>query len=158
VRRVQHPRANTDVYGVRRALAAVPTGAPYLLLGCGGASAAAAVALRARGPGAVAGRDPAKTAAFARRFGLRAIRWERSGSTDWSLLVNATPVGREGDEAPYPLDSLRGRFVMDMVVRPGGTPLLRAAAEQGLDAIPGEAMLVPQAALQFRLWTGRRPP
>ena len=72
--------------------------------------------------------------------------------------MNATPVGREGEETPYPLDALGGRWVMDMVVRPGGTPLLRAAAAQGLEAIPGEAMLVPQAALQFRLWTGRRPP
>jgi 3-dehydroquinate dehydratase / shikimate dehydrogenase len=149
---------NTDVYGVRRALHAVPKGAPYLLLGCGGASAAAAVALRGRGPGAVAGRDPKKTEAFARRFGLRAVPWDESGSTSWDLLVNATPVGREAEETPYPLDALRGRWVMDMVVRPGGTPLLRAAAAQGLEAVPGEAMLVPQAALQFRLWTGRRPP
>ncbi len=30
-----------------------------------------------------------------------------------------------------------------MVVRPGGTPLLRAASALGLEAIPGEAMLVP---------------
>jgi 3-dehydroquinate dehydratase / shikimate dehydrogenase len=150
--------ANTDVYGVRRALRAVPRGAPYLLLGYGGAAAAAAVALRGRGPGAVAGRDPMKTEAFAKTFGLRALRWEASGSTGWDLLVNATPVGRDGEETPYPLDALKGRWVMDMVVRLGGTPLLRAAAARGLEAIPGEAMLVPQAALQFRLWTGRRPP
>lgn len=150
--------ANTDVYGVRRALRAVPKGARSLLLGCGGAAAAAAVALRGRGPGAVAGRDAVKTEAFARRFGLRAVRWEEVGSTGWDLLLNATPVGREGDESPYPLDALGGRWVMDMVVRPGGTPLLRAAAGRGLEAVPGEAMLVPQAALQFKFWTGRRPP
>jgi 3-dehydroquinate dehydratase / shikimate dehydrogenase len=149
---------NTDVYGVRRALHSVPKGAPYLLLGCGGAAAAAAVALRGRGQGAVAGRDPVKTEAFAQRFGLRAIRWEESGWMNWHLLVNATPVGRDGEETPYPLDALTGRRVMDMVVRPGGTPLLQAAATQGLETVPGEAMLVPQAALQFRLWTGRRPP
>ncbi len=150
--------ANTDVYGVRRALRAVPKGAPTLLLGCGGAAAAAAVALQGRGPCAVAGRDAAKTEAFARRFGLQAVPWEEAGSAGWDLLLNATPVGREGEETPYPLEALRGRWVMDMVVRPGGTPLLRAAAGRGLEAIPGEAMLVPQAALQFRLWTGRRPP
>jgi 3-dehydroquinate dehydratase/shikimate dehydrogenase len=150
--------ANTDVHGVRRALHSVPKGTEFLLLGCGGAAAAAAVALRGRGPGRVAGRDLAKTRRFASRFGLEAVPWESAPQWGWSLLVNATPVGWEGESTPYPADGLKGRWVMDMVVRPGGTPLLRAAAGQGLEAIPGEAMLVPQAALQFRLWTGRRPP
>ncbi len=149
--------ANTDVYGVRKALTGVPRGIRTLVLGCGGAAAAAALAVAAKGPVAVAGRDEAKTKAFAFRFGAEPVSWDQRGSIAWDLLINATPVGREGDEAPYPLDGLSGRWVLDMVVREGSTPLLRTAAARGLEAIPGEAMLVPQAALQFRLWTGRRP-
>jgi shikimate 5-dehydrogenase len=42
--------------------------------------------------------------------------------------------------------------------RPGGTPLLRAARERGLLAVPGEAMLLHQGARAFELWTGERAP
>jgi shikimate dehydrogenase len=150
--------ANTDVFGVRRALRAVPRGSRCLLLGAGGAAAAAALALRRIGPTAVAGRDFARTRAFARRFGLEAMAWEERGAASWDLLVNATPLGQEGEETPLPARALPGSWVFDMVVRPGGTPLVRQALALGLQAIPGEAMLVPQARLQFRLWTGRRPP
>ena len=150
--------ANTDVYGIRRALRGVPSGARCLLLGGGGAAAAAALALRGRGPVGVSCRDEAKGRAFARRFGVAAVPWSKRDSTPWDLLVNATPSGSQADESPFPLEALRGRWVLDMVVRPGGTALLRTASTLGLEAIPGEAMLVPQARLQFRLWTGRRAP
>ena len=150
--------ANTDVFGVRRALRDIPRGSRCLLLGAGGAAAAAALALRRIGPTAVAGRDLARTRAFARRFGLEALAWEERGAASWDLLVNATPLGQEGEEAPLPAGTLPGSWVFDMVVRAGGTPLVRRALSLGLQAIPGEAMLVPQARLQFRLWTGRRPP
>ena len=150
--------ANTDVYGVRRALHGVPPGARCLLLGGGGAAAAVALALKGRGPVAVSCRDEARGRAFALRFGLDAVPWPSRVTTPWDLLVNATPMGSQSDESPYPPEALRGRWVLDMVVRPGGTPLLRAASALGLEAIPGEAMLVPQARLQFKLWTGRRAP
>jgi 3-dehydroquinate dehydratase/shikimate dehydrogenase len=149
--------ANTDVFGVRRALREVPRGSRCLLLGYGGAAAAAAFALAGRGPVSVSGRDDEKAAAFARRWRLQAVPWEERGSARWDLLVNATPVGGQDDETPYPVDRLCGPRVFDMVVRPGGTALLKTAVDQGLEALPGEAMLIPQAVLQYRLWTGRRP-
>ncbi len=149
--------ANTDVFGVRRALRHVPRGSRCLLLGYGGAAAAAAFALAGRGPVSVSGRDDEKAAAFARRWGLLAAPWEERGSARWDLLVNATPVGRHDGEMPYPVDRLCGSWVFDMVVRPGRTTLLKSASDRGLAAIQGEAMLIPQAALQYRLWTGRRP-
>jgi shikimate dehydrogenase len=149
--------ANTDAFGVRRALAGVPRGSRCLLLGAGGAAAAAAAALRSVGPCAVAARKPRRAEAFARRFGMEAVPWEKRSAAPWDLLVNATPVGGDGRASPYPAEALNGTHVLDMVVRPGGTALLRAAAERGLEVYPGEAMLVPQARLQFRLWTGRRP-
>jgi shikimate dehydrogenase len=150
--------ANTDVFGVRRALREVPRGSRCLLLGYGGAAAAAAYALAGLGPVSVAGHDDVKAAAFARRWGVQAVPWKERGSVPWDLLVNATPVGRHDGETPYPVDRLSGRWVFDMVVRPGGTPLLTVATTQGRNTIPGEAMLVPQAALQYRLWMERRPP
>lgn len=148
---------NTDVFGVRRALAGVPRGSRCLLLGAGGAAAAAAQVLARLGPCAVAARDGRRAKAFARRFGMEAVAWEKRAAAPWDLLVNATPVGADGAASPYPAEALRGTYLLDMVVRPGGTPLLKTAAERGLEVYPGEAMLAPQARLQFRLWTGRRP-
>ena len=150
--------ANTDVWGVRCALRRVPRGSRALLVGCGGAACAAALVLRGRGPVAVCARDDSKAEAFARRWALEAIPWDKRAAARWDLLVNATPVGSLEDETPYPLKSLCGRWVFDMVVRSNQTALLKAAAARGVEVIPGHAMLVPQAALQFRLWTGRRAP
>lgn len=149
--------ANTDVFGVRRALAGAGPLGRVLLLGAGGAAAAVALALRGRGTVAVASRDPARARSLASRLGLEPVPWEDRRRTPWDLLVNATPSGQEGDETPYPFP-LTGRTVFDLVVREGGTPLLREARARGLGAVPGEAMLEAQARLQFRLFTGRRPP
>ncbi|MEW5765899.1 MAG: shikimate dehydrogenase, partial [Acidobacteriota bacterium] len=128
-----------------------------LLLGAGGAAAAVALALRGKGPVAVASRDPARARSLALRLGLDPVPWEDRRRTPWDLLVNATPSGQEEEETPYPFP-LAGRTVFDLVVREGGTPLLREARARGLRAVPGEAMLEAQARLQFRLFTGRRPP
>lgn len=150
--------ANTDVFGIRAALAPVPRGVSSLLLGAGGAAASAAFVLARRGPLTVAARDAKGADALASRFGAKAVRWEARTSVPCDLLLNATPCGQEGEESPYPLEKLLAPWVFDMVVREGGTPLLRGARGKGLRAIPGEVMLEAQARLQFRLFTGHSPP
>jgi shikimate dehydrogenase len=150
--------ANTDVYGIRATLAPVPRGSSALLLGAGGAAASAAFVLARRGPLAVAARDGDRAETLASRFGAKAVPWRERTAIPYDLLVNATPCGQDGEESPYPLDGLRAPWVFDMVVREGGTPLLRGARAKGLGTIPGEAMLDAQARLQFRLFTGHRPP
>ncbi len=149
--------ANTDSFGVRRALAGAGPFERILILGAGGAAAAVALALRGKGAVAVASRNLARARSLASRLELQAVPWEDRRRTPWDLLVNATPSGQEGDETPYPFP-LTGRTVFDLVVREGETPLLRKARARGLMAVPGEAMLEAQARLQFRLFTGRRPP
>jgi shikimate dehydrogenase len=150
--------ANTDVFGIRTALASVPRGVPGLLLGAGGAAAAAAYVLSSRGPLTIAARDDSKARNLAGRFGTRSVAWKDRATVPCDLLVNATSCGQEGEESPFPEDALRARRVFDMVVREGGTSLLRAARERGAIAIPGQAMLEAQARLQFTLFTGRKPP
>jgi shikimate dehydrogenase len=149
--------ANTDVFGVRRALEGLGTASRVLVLGAGGAAAAVALALRRRSGVAVASRNLSRSRSLASRLGLEAIPWEERGRAPWDLLVNATPSGQEGEDTPYAFP-LRGRAVFDLVVREGGTPLLREARARGLSAVPGEAMLEAQARLQYRLFTGLRPP
>lgn len=73
------------------------------------------------------------------------------------LLVNATPVGADGQSLPIAADLLHaGLFVSDLIYRP--TPLLRAAAARGAQTQDGLEMLVHQGALAFEAWTGLPAP
>jgi shikimate dehydrogenase len=76
------------------------------------------------------------------------------------LVVNATPLGM-GADTRLPLDANllhAGQTVVDLVYDPPVTPLLAEAARRGAVAVNGVGMLVHQAALAFRLWTGLPPP
>lgn len=71
------------------------------------------------------------------------------------VVVNATSVGMGSDECPVPAVALSAdQIVVDLVYHPLETALLRAARRVGAVAIDGLGMLVHQAALQHRLWTG----
>lgn len=74
-----------------------------------------------------------------------------------NLLINATSVGWNTDETPYPdVPVVPGMLVYDMVYRQ--TRLLREAAERGASTLDGLGMLVRQGALAFTRWTGRPAP
>jgi shikimate dehydrogenase len=77
------------------------------------------------------------------------------------LVINATPLGMLDQGSEFPVDPARlgpGQVVVDLVYRPGDTPWLAAAAARGARTVPGDGMLVHQAAHAFRLWTGEEPP
>jgi 3-dehydroquinate dehydratase/shikimate dehydrogenase len=57
------------------------------------------------------------------------------------------------------LPALRPETVFfDTVYNPIKTPMLKAAKQRGYRTIDGVQMFVKQAAVQFRLWTGRAAP
>ncbi len=71
------------------------------------------------------------------------------------VIVNATSVGMASDENPIPPGVLHDdQIVVDLVYHPRETALLREARRVGAVTIDGLGMLVHQAALQHRLWTG----
>ncbi len=75
------------------------------------------------------------------------------------VVVNATPIGMQGEDPPFPADLLVGRrLVVDTVYHPAETPLLRAARARGVAAVNGLGMLVHQAALAFEAFTGQPAP
>jgi len=62
---------------------------------------------------------------------------------------------------PLPLDAsflVAGQVVVDLVYHPAVTPWLLAAKERGAVTHNGLGMLVHQAAVQLRSWTGQEPP
>jgi len=86
-----------------------------------------------------------------------------------AVVVNATSIGmgasasgpvEEGSpDLPLPAALVRpGLVVVDLVVHPVETPLLRLATVQGAVAVDGVGMLVHQAALAFTRWTATEAP
>jgi shikimate dehydrogenase len=78
------------------------------------------------------------------------------------LIVNTTPLGMHPnvDDSPWPADLPFPKkvFIYDLVYNPPETALLRSARNSGLPAANGIGMLVRQAVLSFRAWTGLEPP
>lgn len=147
-----------------------PDGRDCIVFGTGGAARAVVLALADHGAGrvGVVGRRAGAAeaaASLAGKAGRVASKREVAGA---DLIVNATPVGMlrpaagagaGADDALVGGDDIGpGQVVMDLVYEPRITPLLTTARERGAVAVGGVGMLVHQAALAFRLWTGEEPP
>jgi shikimate dehydrogenase len=152
--------ANTDVLGIHAALTEIdfdPQGARVLVLGAGGSARAAAVALRG-GDLTFVARTPDKAAGLPGGV----VAWSDPGWKESArladLLLNATPLGRQG-EMPLAPDWLPEQgAIVDLVYAPGGTPLVSLARSRGLPAADGWTVLLAQGAASFEAWTGRNAP
>jgi shikimate dehydrogenase len=133
-----------------------------LILGAGGTARAIAHALRVRAPIQVWARRPEAATAVAELAGGATVvpPDELDDAVAGSdVVVNATPLGMQGEPPPFDAARLHaGQTVIDVVYAPAETPLLAAARAQGADAHNGLGMLVHQAARSFRLLTGREGP
>ena len=151
---------NTDGPGFLWAIAEEagfdPAGKRALVLGAGGAARAVAVALASAGASVVVSARRAEQAAELSRLaaGIETSPW--SVATEADLVVNATP-SRDG----LPLDAMGfgpGVLAVDLIYLPPSTGFVLAARTAGATALGGLGMLVHQAALSFRLWTGLDAP
>ena len=153
---------NTDAPGFLAALPAPPQpGETALVLGAGGSARAVVHALLDAGVEvSVWNRTPARARALTADLGGRAVASARPAD----LLVNCTAVGLQQtssglEELPVSADSIHTyATVVDLVYRPGGTPLLRAAKAQGCVVVDGLEILVQQGALSLEAWTGLPAP
>ena len=158
--------SNTDGWGFLanlRAHGVDPAAGPALVLGAGGAARAVAAALLDSGISVtIANRTLERANTLARDLpGLHVIPWERRSDAlaDHALLVNTTSLGMQG-HPPLLLDLPRAApslVVSDVVYVPLHTPLLSAAAAQGLRTVEGLGMLLHQAAPGFHAWFGVEP-
>jgi shikimate dehydrogenase len=77
------------------------------------------------------------------------------------LIVNTTPVGMSPDVefSPWPegVAFPDAASVYDLIYNPRETLLVKQARMSGLNATTGLGMLVEQAALGFKIWTGCEP-
>jgi 3-dehydroquinate dehydratase/shikimate dehydrogenase len=137
---------NTDVHGVRAALASAgfdPDDKVVVIMGAGGAAKAAVAAV--------------KNAKSVRVLSRKEV--PEASNLRCDLLINATPVGTFPMLDATPLAGpIPADVVFDMVYNPPITRLLRSARDQGRTAIQGTTMFLAQAARQFEIWTGHRAP
>ena len=73
------------------------------------------------------------------------------------VIVNATPLGMNNDNPLGEVSWSKGQVVCDLVYSPPLTPLMESARNNGAESWGGLGMLIHQAALSFRIWTGKDP-
>jgi shikimate dehydrogenase len=153
---------STDGEGLVRSLrdeGIDPVGTHVVVLGAGGAARAIVHGLGLHGAEVTvaARRIAAADDAAALAPGGRAVDLAQVASvlTDADVVINATPLGMQGEEPPFDPDLLVGRrLVLDTVYHPLETPLLAAARARSVPVASGLGMLVHQAGISFEAFTG----
>ena len=160
---------NTDVDGFREFLAGDAginvSGSRALVLGTGGAARAVVKALDDLDAAeiVIAARSSERGSALTQLVGrahATVAEWDQAAAlaSDAVIVVNATPLGGEGEDPVPDATWHPGQVVVDLVYSPPATPLVEAARAAGADAWGGLGMLVRQAAASFQIWTGQDPP
>jgi shikimate dehydrogenase len=157
---------STDGEGLLRSLrdeGVDPVGARVVVLGAGGAARAIVHALGGAGASVTvaARRVTAANGAARLAASVTAIALEQveTAVSECDVLVNATPLGMQGEPPPFDPALLVGRrLVLDTVYHPAETPLLALARAHGVPIANGLGMLVHQAALAFEAFTGSPAP
>jgi 3-dehydroquinate dehydratase/shikimate dehydrogenase len=127
------------------------------VIGCGGAGRAIAAALAESGAGVtLINRGAERGERAASLLGLPYIPLPDFDAEGYDIVVNATPVGRDTDEAPFKLERLSNdAVVIDLVYGSRPTPLVNTTLARQQVAIDGRDVLLTQVRNQFRLMTGK---
>jgi shikimate dehydrogenase len=146
------------------------TGKQVVILGAGGAARAIAVELGLSGVGditivnrsAIRGEELAALLRDRVKVSAQFVLWEGDYAipAEADIVINATSIGLGDAAARVPIDveSLRPELIVaDVIFNPPQTWLLRTAADHGCRTLDGLGMLVNQAVIGFRIWTGIEP-
>ena len=138
-----------------------PKGRRVAVLGAGGAARSVVLALAGAGARevVVVNRSPQRAEAAAMLAGDVGRVGGEADIQHADLVVNSTPLGMAG-VAPGelaisdPSTLGPGQIVADLIYHPARTPLLDLAERRGATPLGGLGMLVGQAAVAFRHFTG----
>ena len=130
------------------------------VVGCGGAGRAVAAALHKLGADVtLVNRSLDRGVRAGALLGLPFVSLSKFSSDGYSLIVNATPLGRNGEALPFDVRGMQPHgSVVDLTYGHETTPLVREALSLGMTAIEGLEVLLIQVLRQFRLMTGREMP
>ncbi|MBZ5531650.1 MAG: shikimate dehydrogenase [Acidobacteriia bacterium] len=154
---------NTDVTGVVRPLETRIRlqGAKILVLGAGGAARAAVFGLKERGADVyILNRTAGPAQNLAKQARAKAINRTMLKKMEFEVIINATPVGMEGNRDPLPISEaeFKARYFFEMVYTPSETKMVKLARAKGMHVILGAETFVQQGARQFEIWSGKPAP
>jgi shikimate dehydrogenase len=163
---------NTDGKGFVESLRKVldPSGKKIVLLGAGGAARAIGVELGLAGASEIfvvnrsgpRGEELATLLSQKVKTPSQFVLWKGDYELppDAAIVVNATSIGLNDPESRVPVlkQSWNPEMVAaDVVFSPPQTIFLEEAQSRGCKTLDGLGMLVKQAVIAFRLWTGVEP-
>ena len=130
------------------------------VVGCGGAGRAMAVALEQAGASVtLVNRGTTRGHMASEMLGLPCVPLSSFNPSGFSIVVNATPVGRNDGRIPFDIGALgRDAAVIDLVYGREPTPLVSRARKAGLMVVDGSDVLEAQVLRQFHMMTGKRMP
>ena len=130
------------------------------VVGCGGSGRAIALALSQMGASVTLvnrGRERGQRAS--RLLGLPFLSLSGFSVDGFDLVINATPIGSQGDVLPFAIDQLdRDAVVVDLVYTQNTTALVAWARARGVRVVEGREVLLAQVERQFARMTGLAPP
>ena len=163
---------NTDGKGFVESLLGVvePAGKRVVLLGAGGAARAIAVELGLAkiahltlvNRSAERGQELATLIGEKLSVPAEYVAWngEYAIPAEADVVINATSIGLFDPSVRVPVDNnswRSGQVAADVVFNPLDTRFLKEAREHGATTVEGLGMLVNQARLNFKIWTGIEP-
>jgi shikimate dehydrogenase len=161
---------NTDGKGFVQSLRELtdPAGKDVVILGAGGAARAIAVEVGLAGAaritvvnrGVTRGQELATLVNDKVKVPSTFVLWEGDYHVppETEVLINATSIGLGDANARVPLaiESLEADMVVaDVIFNPPETRLIRDARSRGCQTLDGLGMLVNQAVIAFKIWTGQ---
>lgn len=161
---------NTDCYGFLRSLEAenISLSGKVLQIGCGGVGRMIAMEAALHGaeltivalPEFVKGaEDAAEEIRTHKSDAVINVITHDKISGEFDLLVNASPVGMfpKTEECPVTEEVVKScKSVFEVIYNPDVTRLMKIAAENGIKAVGGMAMLVWQAVVAHEIWSGAK--
>jgi 3-dehydroquinate dehydratase/shikimate dehydrogenase len=134
-----------------------------LILGAGGVARSIAFGLQRRGAAiTITNRHDERATKLAEEVGGRTVNWGMRASLMPEAVINCTPVGMhpDVDDTPMPPAGFNkpNMLAFDTVYHPENTMFLKLARDRGCPTVSGVEMFIHQAALQFKLYTGRDAP
>lgn len=135
-------------------------GAKAAVIGCGGAGRAVAAALKDAGAEVtLVNRSMDRGNRAGALLGLPFVALSDFHARGFTLLVNATPIGRQNDGPPFALESLNSEaMIIDLAYGKTPTPLVSGILARGGKVVDGYDVLLSQVRKQFRLMVGKEMP
>ncbi|HTB07020.1 MAG TPA: shikimate dehydrogenase [Bacteroidia bacterium] len=153
---------NTDYYGAMESLKqhVSLSNKKVAVLGSGGSARAIVYGLtKGKCSVIIYSRNTEKADELAESFGCKVKSWEQRNNLQADIIINTTPIGKEGEALPIDESIIqKEQIVFDVNYSVNGTSLAHAAERKGAVNVDGLEMLLRQGMMQFELYTGLKAP